>query len=97
MTDIDLDDLGRLLAARDEALAAPPNPYVPAWQARLEAIAAAAPALLAEVRRLRAERDELKAHLNEYADHAIDSGWHNLGGEIRRRLNEATKKYEENP
>ena len=29
--------------------------------------------------------------LEEYADHAADSGWHNLAGEIRRRMKEAVQ------
>jgi hypothetical protein len=38
-----------------------------------------------EMHRLRAENERLRAALNEYADHADDSGWRNLAAEIRRR------------
>lgn len=31
------------------------------------------------------ENERLRAALNEYADHAADSGWSNLAAEIRRR------------
>lgn len=57
----------------------------------------------AEVRRLRSERDAddlgtlrgqvaaLGGLLDEYANHALDSGWIHLGKEIARRTNEIVK------
>lgn len=41
---------------------------------------------------LRARCEALTTALNEYADHAQDSGWHNLAGEIRRRAKEGAGK-----
>lgn len=52
------------------------------------------PRCRAEARAAFAERDALRALFEEYAAFAADSGWHNLAGEIRRRVAELAKTHE---